>query len=97
MEHKEKEEIVGEAMRVQRIDIIRKIIGRVMPVGETHEDEKRLSNLKEMVFVLHELMDEIFEIAYLIDRPEASLCIAANEARKFIAEIQEEIKDSDNF
>lgn len=40
-------------------DIVMRLIGPVNAVGSSHEDEKRLANLKELTGLLDDLMHEV--------------------------------------
>ena len=44
-------------------EVVKAIIGDVHPVGETHTDNERYSNLKDMIDLTGELMGEIWEIS----------------------------------
>lgn len=46
------------------IDIVRKLIGPVMPVGETHIDEERLKNLQELINLVEGLLYDIDDVAH---------------------------------
>ena len=44
--------------------IVRKLIGRIEPIGETNEDARRLNNLKEMCSLVENLITDIDDMAY---------------------------------
>ena len=54
-------------------EIIRKLIGPVMPVGETREDEARLANIMAMSAVLLDLLDDLTEAVKSAGRHEMSM------------------------
>lgn len=69
-------------------DVVTKLIGPVRPVGETHEDERRLENLKALTELTDQLLTDIDEIAAdNKNRPEYSLTRAFNFCNKFLDKI----------
>lgn len=44
------------------VEIIDKLNGPIIPVGETNEDKKRFENLVNMCYVIDELMEKIMYI-----------------------------------
>ena len=43
-------------------DVVKKLIGKIEPVGETNEDNKRFENLKNMCELVDKLMYDIFQV-----------------------------------
>jgi hypothetical protein len=43
-------------------DVVDKLIGNVEPVGETHEDGKRLENLQSMVRLTDHLIERLMQV-----------------------------------
>ena len=84
----EKIDSIEEAKRQQRMDIIRKIIGKVIPVAETNEDARRLANLKELHFIMNELLDDVLAVAILNSRTEHSLVVASCEAIDIFSDLK---------
>lgn len=41
------------------IDIVKKLVGNIKPIGETNTDNERLQNLKEMCELTRNLLEEI--------------------------------------
>lgn len=82
---------------MELIDIVRKLIGPVNPVGETHTDDCSFENLKVLVSLTEDLIDELTEISKNKDRQEFSMKRSGQYAFNYlkdIAEIQSEfIKD----
>ena len=70
-------------------EIIQKIIGPVEPIGETRTDEKRLENLKHLVYVTHDLVLMIYQVAENINHYESSRITAAKEAIKCLESIKD--------
>ncbi len=69
---------------MELIDVVRKLIGAVNPIGETNEDERRLDNLKVMIVLTDQLLTDIDDVAYKNkNRHESSMKRAANVASDF--------------
>lgn len=68
-------------------DIVRKLNGKIKPIGETHIDTERFENLKKQCDLVFELLDEIIEVSKEKDRPEHSMKIAGQYAHDFIYEV----------
>lgn len=67
-------------------DVVSKLIGPVLAVGETHEDNKRLENLKTLTALVERLLLTIHEASSAADRQEASMKAIGMHARKFLEE-----------
>lgn len=68
-------------------DIVKKLTGPVVAVGETHEDTRRLGNLKELTELTGLLLSDIADAAMDADRPEASMKAIGRHARDFLQSI----------
>ena len=66
------------------IDVVRKLIGKVEPVGETNEDERRLKNLKEMITLMDALMFDLNDVSAYRNRVEYSMKEAGKTAQAAI-------------
>jgi hypothetical protein len=65
--------------------LVTKLVGPIEPVGETHEDTKRLDNLKHMVAVVSMLIEDIGVVAEMEDRfHQASIKEAGGYAFNFL-------------
>ena len=67
-------------------DVVMKLIGAVNPVGETHTDDARFENLKELCGLIDE---PAYEVRPLITRKhtcEYSIRRAGEYAEKYIAD-----------
>ena len=75
---------------MNNVDVIKKLIGAVQPVGETHMDTQRLENLKEMCDVTRELMSTIYHV-YNSSRNDQrfSMKKASDYAKLFLIEIRD--------
>ncbi len=68
-------------------DVVRKLIGPIHPVGESHTDHDRYKNLGAMTQLVDKLMFDLHQVARSL-RPEASIQKAAKHASEFIDEIK---------
>lgn len=71
-------------------EIVKKLVGQIEPVGETHTDEKRFENLKQMTALVDQLICEIQEVAEFRDRVESSLARSGRHAHNFLLFLREE-------
>lgn len=74
-------------------DIVRKIIGPIKPVGESHIDEKRYENLKLHIALVDELVRDIEDVTEYAERIEHSMRKAGKEACKYLAILKKESKE----
>ena len=66
-------------------DVVKKLIGEIYPVGETHTDDRRFENLKEMIELVDKLLTDIDKVAYRNkDRVEFSMKRAGGCAKEFL-------------
>ena len=72
-------------------EIVQKLVGSITPSGDSHLDTKRLENLKEMCYLVKDLLYEINFVARDKDRYEASMKEMGVYARKFLDNLKEEI------
>lgn len=72
---------------MENIDVVKKLIGPIKPVGSTDIDTDRLENLKEMCHLANLLILEIDIISdEFKDRQEHSMKVASEYASKFLTE-----------
>lgn len=74
-------------------DVIKKLLGPIDPVGESHTDEKRFSNLTETIEVMDKLLFDLHQVAQNETRHEHSMSKAGKEAADFI----KDVKDSQRY
>lgn len=67
------------------LEIIEAMIGEVMPIGETCEDDKRFENLKKMCDITQSLIETIKHVSEKSSY-EYSIKRASNYAEKFLKE-----------
>ena len=69
-------------------DIVQKLIGPTIPVGETNTDDARFENLKELTDLVNSLLSDIDSIAYEFkDRYEFSVKRAVDHCDKFLDDV----------
>ncbi len=70
-------------------EVVKKLVGRIEPIGETNEDGRRLENLKEMTSLVDKLVYDIADIANQGHRQEFSMKRASDYAGDFLAELRD--------
>ena len=66
-------------------DVVKKLIGKINPVGETNTDNERFENLKAMCKLVNNLIIDIDDMAYQNkDAKEFSVKMASEYASKFL-------------
>ena len=75
--------------KMTNVDVVRKLIGPTMPVGESHTDGKRFENLQEMTELIDKLLFDIATVANCKDRQEASMSRAGKYAHAFLVDVGE--------
>lgn len=65
-------------------EIVKKLIGPIVPVGETHTDDKRYENLKSHMLLVEKLVEDLEYVAYLSSKPEHSVSRAGKKASELI-------------
>jgi hypothetical protein len=62
------------------VELVRKLIGPINPVGETNLDEKRQPRIQEMSKLAEDLLYQLMETARFRDRYETSMRHAGEDA-----------------
>lgn len=66
-------------------DVVKKLIGKITPVGETNTDNERFENLKAMCELVDNLITDIDDMAYMNkDSREFSVKRASEYASNFL-------------
>jgi hypothetical protein len=66
-------------------DVVKKLIGKIEPVGETNIDNERFENLKDMCELVEDLITEIDQMAYFNkDSKQFSVKRASEYASNFL-------------
>ena len=74
-------------MSLELHDIVMKLTGPVMPLGETNEDQRRFENLKNLCRLVDHLVYTIDSVITCKDRPEASMKKAGEYADNFLKDL----------
>ena len=67
---------------MELIDVVRKLVGPIMPIGETNEDNRRYENLGAMVELVDRLVFDIDQVAMQKNRVEFSIKRAGERAER---------------
>ncbi len=73
---------------MELIDIVRKLIGPIQPIGESNTDAKRLENLSQYGELLDGLLCDLEETAIHADRAEASMRLIGQKAKTYLSEVK---------
>lgn len=68
---------------MELIDVVRKLVGPIEPVGETHTDDKRFENLKVMTALVDQLLTDIDYVVAFKQSGAFSMKRAGEYASKF--------------
>lgn len=69
---------------IDLIEVTRKLIGKVRPLGNTYVDRERYANLEEMLELTGNLITEIEAVAEYEGSPESSINSAGNRAARWL-------------
>ena len=69
--------------------VVNKLIGDIVPIGNSNTDEIRLKNLIEMICLVDRLLSDIYNVAGFDERVEDSMKQAGTKARKFLSNLDE--------
>ena len=68
-------------------ELVKKVVGKIRPVGESNTDEERLENLKEMCHLVEMLLMDIVDMVHdNKDDKQGSVRKCVDYAAKFIEE-----------
>ncbi len=68
-------------------DVVKKLIGPIVPVGDSNTDSYRLENLKQLTSVVDRLVIDINGVGCGKDSPFHSVKVAGQHASMFLASI----------
>lgn len=68
--------------------IIKKLIGDIKPIGQTHIDADKYTNLVNMCEMVELLIEDIIDVSKLKDRTEHSIKVAGERADIFLKSIR---------
>ena len=69
-------------------DIVLKLVGPIVAVGETYEDTRRLQNIKALTALVDRLLFRIADAAMDAEKPEASMKAIGTHARVFLQNLR---------
>jgi hypothetical protein len=69
-------------------DVVKKLTGPIVPIGETNTDEVRLNNLLTMLATIDYLINEVRLVAFLADRQEYSIHLAGKTALDYLKDLK---------
>ena len=76
---------------IDMIEVTRKLIGKVRPVGETYVDEERYGNLEQMLELTGNLIVEIQQVAAYEGHHVPSVNSVGMRAAKWLRETKERL------
>ena len=74
-------------------DVVLKLVGPVVGVGETHEDNQRLKNIKVLTDLVDGLLVCIRDVATDADCHEYSRKQIGSHAKKFLEQVKNDLTD----
>jgi len=75
--------------RINVYEVVKKLIGPIEPVGESHTDNRRFENQKEMMALIDRLLSNWFNLRRFSNNHQASMKRAGIMASKYFRDIQE--------
>jgi len=72
---------------MELIDVVKKLIGPVEPVGDSNVDDKRLENLKQLTSLTVDLVDLIRDVSLYKNNYQHSMKIAGEHANECLKDI----------
>ena len=74
-------------------DVVKKLIGKTEPIGESNQDSQRYENLLELIILTSQLIRDIRSAADFSDRQEFSMKKIGDRANKGLQELLSEISE----
>ena len=68
-------------------DVVKKLIGPIVPLGQSHTDNTRYNNLVEATELVSLLLYDLGMVAQMNKHPQASIQKAGKHAAGFLAEV----------
>jgi hypothetical protein len=72
-------------------EIVKKLNGPILPVGNTTQDNNRLENLKQLFPLVEQLLREIRDAAWYKNKQEHSMREIGKQADEFLNSVKEHI------
>lgn len=73
-------------MSIDTYEVVKKLIGEIEPVGETHADNARFQNLQEMTDLVDRLVSDIDEVAQQSRHHAFSIKRSGEHAYRFLTD-----------
>ena len=77
-------------------DVIKKLIGRVEPIGESNEDSERLINLEDLIYVTECLIRDLKSVAEYNRYYESSVKYAGLTSSKYLNGLKDDLIEFTN-
>ena len=68
---------------IDNYEVVKKLVGKINPIGETNTDDKRFNNLKEMCALIEKLLTLIAELHQYENNQQYSIKRSGMYAIKF--------------
>lgn len=72
-------------------EVVQKLVGSIIPAGESHKDTERFENLKTMCELVDSLIYDIYEVSKDKNRHETSMRVMGEYADRFLNELKTEL------
>jgi len=73
-------------------EVVKRLIGPIQPVGESHTDKDRLENMKEYTELARKMVIDINTVAFNKDSHMHSVRLVGEEAHEFCRELEDYIE-----
>lgn len=73
--------------------ILEKLMGDIMPIGDTYHDDVAYDNLLTHIEVTTWCLERIYDVCKYIDRPEFSMNRSGKEAIKYLSKLNTDISE----
>jgi hypothetical protein len=83
------------AKQLDFYEIVKKLIGPIIPVGDSNIDEQRFENLKNTTELLDKLFFDINQVAQYSNSQESSCSRSGKYAKEYLKNLEEENKENE--
>ena len=83
--------LLTKQIKMTNTDVVKKLIGKTQPYGDSNIDRERFENLKAMCELVGDLIEEIKDVAREKDRYESSMKEMGLYAYKFLSQLETEV------
>ena len=73
--------------------ILEKLMGDIMPIGDTYHDNMAYENLLTHIEVTTWCLERIYDVCKYIDRPEWSMQRSGKEALKYLSKLNTDLSE----